>query len=340
MLTTSSQASDSLRRDPQSRSVDGQSSWSTGGQSLPEFLTGVYGVLADPASELAQANDALEGLFRTLRSVRMSVGSEQWQECVQICRRHELKSLLHEDPFTRRAFHKPRGYAGDAVMMDYIYGREEQWPVPQTNRVGEIVYEYTTTSPASNGVRARRGFVADVLDRLAEEVPRPHVLSLAAGHLREAELASAVRRRRLGRFLALDADPLSLAEITRAYACFGVETVQADIRKLVAGRAELGQFDLIYTTGLYDYLPQRLGRRLATSLFRMLRPRGRLVIANFLPSIHDIGYMEAYMDWYLTYRNREDMINLTMDIQEDLIRDIMLWSEENHNVLFLDVSRA
>ena len=60
--------------------------------------------------------------------------------------------------------------------------------------------------------RARRGFVAEVIDRLVDEVPRPHVLSVAAGHLREALLSSAVKRRKLGRFVALDSDADSVAE--------------------------------------------------------------------------------------------------------------------------------
>ncbi len=83
-----------------------------------------------------------------------------------------------------------------------------------------------------------------------------------------------------------------------------------------------------------------MGRRLASNLFRMLRPKGRLVIANFLPDIRDVGYMEAYMDWFLVYRNREQMINLTMEIPQAAIRDIILWSEENQNILFLEVKKA
>ena len=41
------------------------------------------------------------------------------------CLNHPIRDLLHQDPFTYRAFAKPRGYAGDAVMMDYIYGLGE-----------------------------------------------------------------------------------------------------------------------------------------------------------------------------------------------------------------------
>jgi SAM-dependent methyltransferase len=251
-----------------------------------------------------------------------------------------LKALVHQDPFTYRAFSKPRGYAGDAEMIDYIYGREEHWAPPHTTPIGSYVFDYTTMSPASKGVRTRRGFVADLLDRLADEIPMPHVLSVAAGHLREVELSAAVKRRRLGRYAALDADPHSLALVERCYGRFGVETVAADIRELFTARRDIGQFDLVYTMGLYDYLPQRLGRRLAASLFRRLRRRGRLVIANFLPEIHDIGYMEAYMDWFLVYRNREEMVNLTMDIPQADLRDIILWSEENQNILFLEVKKA
>ena len=30
--------------------------------------------------------------------------------------------MLHADPMARRSFEKPRGYAGDAVLLDDLYG--------------------------------------------------------------------------------------------------------------------------------------------------------------------------------------------------------------------------
>ena len=141
----------------------------------------------------------LDDLFGGLALLRRGSAPESWRAAIAECRRHPLLNQLHEDPFTRRAFAKPRGYAGDAVMLDYVYGREELWPEPVATPLGRAIFRYTTLAPAAEGVRARRGFMADLLDRLAETIGHPHVLSVAAGHLREANLAAAVRRRRLGR---------------------------------------------------------------------------------------------------------------------------------------------
>jgi SAM-dependent methyltransferase len=194
-------------------------------------------------------------------------------------------------------------------------------------------------APASEGVRARRGFIADLIDRLAEESHKPHILSIAAGHLREASLCAAVKRRRIGRFVALDGDELSLQEVQRCYSCFGVETVGANIRRLLGKRVSFRDFDLVYSTGLFDYLQQSTGRRLVSNMFQMLRPGGRLVVANFLPGVRDVGYMEAYMDWNLVYRTRRDMIDLTMEIPESDICNATLFSEENRNIILLEVTK-
>jgi hypothetical protein len=95
----------------------------------------------------------------------------------------------------------------------------------------------------------------------------------------------------------------------------------------------------VYSTGLFDYLNQRAGRRLVTSMFQMLRPDGTLLVANFLPGVRDIGYMETFMDWRLIYRSRREMADLTMDIPEDEIKCVSLFSEECRNIVFLQLTR-
>ena len=309
------------------------------GELLVQLLDDVQRRLTAESHNEPVVNRALDDLFLSLREWKLNCGADDWQQFLTICREHPLMDVVHQDPFTFRAFSKPRGYAGDARMMDYIYGREEDWEPPAADPVGRRIFNYTTLAPASEGVRSRRAWIAQRIDRLAQRRDKPHVLSIAAGHLREVNLSAAVRRRKLGRMAALDADGESLAEVSRCYGRFGVETFPTPFRSLLTNRCDVGKFDLVYTTGLFDYLDQRVGARLVSTMFQMLRPGGRLVVANFLPGVRDIGYMEAYMDWRLIYRSRREMTELTMDIAEEEVRHLRIFSEENQNIIFLELSK-
>jgi 2-polyprenyl-3-methyl-5-hydroxy-6-metoxy-1,4-benzoquinol methylase len=301
--------------------------------------------LLDQVYERLQAGQVTEGLndlFPGLQARRLTATAAEWAEFVRRCLRHPLRGILHQDPFTHRAFSKPRGYPGDAVLLDFIYGPEEGWPAPEgTSELGRKIFAYTTRSEPCEGVRARRGFIADLLDRFVDEVHKPHVLSVAAGHLREGLLCAALKRRKVGRFVALDSDKESLEVVERDYAAYGVEALLMSVRQLLTGRAKLGQFDLVYSTGLFDYVQQTTAQRLTYSLFQMLRPGGKLVLANFLPHIHinGVGYMETYMDWKLICRTRHEMDDLTFEIPEDDIEEVRLFKREKRNIVFLEVTR-
>jgi extracellular factor (EF) 3-hydroxypalmitic acid methyl ester biosynthesis protein len=308
------------------------------GPPLPEdekLLDHVHELLLD-----GRVYEGMEELLLTLKARRLSAPREEWQRLVKFCVSHPLQTLLHQDPFTRHSFTKPRGYPGDAVLLDYIYGHDEGWALPEdTTRLGHAIHEFTIRSPACEGVRTRREFIANVLDELGS-AGRPRVLSVAAGHLREAALSAGMKRRRFARFVAMDADAQSLREVERCYGRLGVEPLLATVRTLLSPSQSLGEFDLVYSTGLFDYLAQPTAQRLALALFRMLAPRGRLVLANFLPGIPDLGYMESYMAWELIYRTRAEMLDVAARIPQGEMRDIRLFAEENQNILFLEATRA
>lgn len=296
-------------------------------------------LLFESNAEHERVGQAMDELIRGLYWQKLNSSDDEWEASIRRSREHRLREMIHEDPFTRRAFEKPRGYAGDAELLDMIYGPEERWPEPAASPMGKSIYRYTSAAPAPEGVRARRGFIADLIDRLAAETPGLSILAVAAGHLREASLSAAVRRRRLGRFVALDADAVSLQEVNRAYGAFGVETVVAPFSHLITGRAQPGKFDLVYSTGLFDYLSDSTGRRLVRTLFDMLKAGGQLVVANFVPGIRDVGFMEAFMDWRLIYRTRRDMVEVTMEIDESEISDLTLFTEENRNIIFARLTK-
>lgn len=296
-------------------------------------------LLTESRGNVEMVGRALDMLFGSLNQHRLGCTSEDWQSLIKQCREHALLSVIHQDPFTGRAFNKPRGYAGDAEMIDMIYGPEDRMPEPAATELGLDIYRYTSKAPASEGVRARRAYIADLIDETTTQKPGQEILAIAAGHLREAHLTTSVRRGRIGRFVALDSDATSLQEVQRAYGSYGVETVPASFGVLITNRLNIGQFDLIYSTGLFDYLNENTGRRLVTTMFDMLKPGGEMVVANFLPGIRDIGYMEAFMDWKLVYRTRQDMVNLTAEIDESEISNLSLFAEENQNIIFLRVAK-
>lgn len=287
----------------------------------------------------ATIGTTMHHLVGRLNERRLGVPPEQWLKDVERIRRHPGFSVVHKDPFSRRAFEKPRGYAGDAVMMDYIYGIDEGKYPETLSPEARAIFDYTARAASSSGVRSRREEISLLLDSFAVERPKARILAVASGHMREADISSAVRRRRFSTFQALDADVESLSEVSNCYGKYGVSCQHANVALLIAGRKQLEAYDMIYSTGLFDYLNYRSGSKLASQLFAALNPRGKLVLANFMPTIRDIGYMEACMDWFLIYRDRQAMASLLDRIPPSELGDVRIWAEENQNVVFIEIEK-
>ncbi len=279
------------------------------------------GTVAEPAreDELRQAKEQLasgrfeegmELLFAEFAARRRRVDNTQWDTyCASVRDDGSLMQMLLESPLTRRAYTKPRGYAGDAVLMDLIYGRAGAHDGP-LSKVGRAILHCEYNAQGSRSVRSRCELIAQEIDRAAECVHRPDVLAVACGHLREADLSTAIQTGRFGTFIALDNDVESLREVDRCYKGLGVTPRIGSVRDLLTRRKEMGSFDLVYATGLYDYLNQKTARALTSVLLTTIRPGGKLVVGNFAPDMHDIGYMEAVLDWRLVYRNEAQMADL------------------------------
>ncbi|MBM3240522.1 class I SAM-dependent methyltransferase [Candidatus Poribacteria bacterium] len=166
-------------------------------------------------------------------------------------------------------------------------------------------------------------------------------MSIACGHLREALLSKAAQNRALGRYVALDQGPLTIETVKQQLSDIGVEAYICSIRKLFGSRRdELGKFDFIYSSGLFDYLADSTGSRLLEVIFQMLNPGGKVCITNFVPGIYTAGYMEAIMDWWLIFRDEQAMQQLTSRIPRSQIAQQRIFHEDNQNVLFLEIEKV
>lgn len=296
--------------------------------------------LLDRASGLIQAGRAVEA-FRLLTPPLSALWSEaratgREGEMQQWCRQHPLHALVQQDPFTHRAASKPRGYAGDAVMMDFIYTGT---PPPGTTALGAEVFSATTCAGMGLSVRYRRQLLKSLIDDTVVSHAAPRVLSVASGHCRELEGSLAETPHFAGEFVALDQDPLSCEEVARVHAAHRVRVINQGVRELASGPlgATLGSFDLVYSAGLYDYLPDVLARRLTRRLLGMLRPGGRLLLANFVPGGSGRGYMELFMDWTLILRNEAALRALS---EAAGASSLTTFHDPHRNVVYAELQRS
>ena len=286
-----------------------------------------------------QVTPAMDTLCDSLWDLRRELPPAEWERLTrEECRTHPVQALLHESPLARRAFVKPRGYPGDAELLDLVYGHGE---LPtRLPAIAGALYGYEVQMTAAVSVRARRDLLATLIDCVAGEVRAPRVLSVACGHLREGPRSRAVRERRISAFYALDQDERSLNLVAREQGAYGVQPVHGSVRSLLAGDTRFEPLDLVYAAGLYDYLEHKVAAQLTATLFSMLRPGGRLLVANFAPSLRDAGYMEAFLDWVLIYRDEPEVERFVEQIPVHEIASRRLFRDAPGNVVYLEVRRS
>jgi extracellular factor (EF) 3-hydroxypalmitic acid methyl ester biosynthesis protein len=212
---------------------------------------------------------------------------------------HSLHNLLMEDPYSWRAAAKPRGYAGDAMLIDLIYDRQ----VPdKTSPVGRRLFDVTTAFPVCEAVRHRRSIMEEKLAKAFLHGKR--ICSLACGHFREGDQLIGEDLRNI---TLVDQDAHSLAHIEGNHGS-NVRLIEANVLKYLRTAASRGEkFDLIYTLGLTDYLDNRAMQLLHKLMKACLTPGGQIFLANFVPNHLARGWMDAVMDWHLIYRTEAEL---------------------------------
>jgi SAM-dependent methyltransferase len=277
-------------------------------------------------------------LFDGLHKTRRQMPREVWQSfCKNVASKHGLAEFTRQDPFTLHSERKPRGYAGDAALLDYIYGYRE---VP-TTAVGRSIFEYTTGTTVSQAVRNRAQRIAGIIDHIVNLRGSARVLSIACGHLREADMSQAVGEGRNVEYVALDQDTESLAYVNERLRGKNVRTVEGSVVDLLRGKhKDLEGFDLVYAAGLYDYLSQKVATRMTSWMFNATRPGGITLLTNFVHDVLEAGYMEAFMQWELIFRSPEELVDTARRIPADQIAATKTYVEDGAAVVFVELHKA
>jgi hypothetical protein len=242
---------------------------------------------------------------------------------------------------TNHASEWPRGYPGDAGLLDIIYRHRPGAGDELSERARRLHHAIQAGAPARS-VRHRRMLLADAIDEAAVATPGAEILSVACGHLREAEWSLALAGNSISRFIAADQDRASL---DRMEADYGerfpvIAPTPISVRDILGGKTRtLGRFNLVYAAGLYDYLPDAIAKALTRRLFGLLHPGGRLLLGNFSTGIAETAFMEAIMDWPLLWRTQAEIAAFASSIPAADIASQTVWPDATGTCWYLDIRR-
>jgi hypothetical protein len=296
-------------------------------------------VLDATSRQVEQRKDPAEIIRRLmshLDATRSKYSAEVWHALIPVAQSHSVLEYFLEDPLTRWSYHKQRGYSGDAELLDYIYcDPHVAESVASASEVGRALYSHTKNVPSCVAARERRDLLTRYVDDTAIKAGgQGEILAIAAGHLREANRSAALRNKHLKRWVALDQDPQSVGLIARDFRGTAVEALDGSVRTVLTRGHKLGKFDLIYASGLYDYLAHNVAVKLTKTCMKMLKPNGTFLFANYAEGNPDAGYRETFMDWVLLLRSEADMWSIINASVDRNTVEARVFFGENRNVLY------
>ena len=97
--------------------------------------------------------------------------------------------------------------------------------------------------------------------------------------------------------------------------------------------------DIIYASGLFDYLDERAGAVLVKRMFASLNVGGVLLVPNLTPLNDEAGYMEAVMNWWMCYRTGPDMLKLADHVDASRAKVSTFLTSENR-IAWLRIERT
>jgi hypothetical protein len=267
-----------------------------------------------------------------------------------------LMPIMMACPLHRRAYEKPLGYAGDYRMMELCFARQPG---------GEGLFGRFLHTIGQNYTLARAVVAREVVTReaICNAVATPgvgpvRILALAAGAAIELRrfLDETGPLRRPVELILLDQDrsahetahrhlTRALLERHQGALPVTVHCLHFSVRQLLRPqtaedlrvvRETLADLDLVYSSGLYDYLPERVASALTQLLYSRIRDSGRLLLGNLVETPDSTWIMDYVWGWPLVYRTEKTMLRLAEGLTPGGAR-VGIVRDATGRCLFLDV---
>ena len=257
---------------------------------------------------------------------KAETGAKEEVDILRAAFRARIAPWFNQSWFMNRALSKPRGYPGDYQILEAIYDHA----VNTSGGIGEVLDTYFLQNELARAVLGRKDKCRNILQALIAKHPEESVaiLDIACGPCRELS--------DLGRnfsdahhvFHGLDYDQEALDYAKRKAIEAGVSeknitfTKQNVLKMISSDRnvATFGQFDLIYSVGLYDYLPDDILVRVLVGTLAMLNDKGQYVVAFKDSRRYDKTEYQWHVDWHFFQRTEEDCRRLLEQANAKIIQ--------------------
>jgi hypothetical protein len=222
---------------------------------------------------------------------------------------------------------RPYGYPGDFDVLEYVYDLSPystSGPTSSSSSSGALLDLWSWNLTLPRAVRARK----NVLRMLLQERLSAREGNSAAGSLRVLSFASGAARelrelrsksRGLLDVTLVDQDRRALdyargALLGNAWAP-QVTVVEGDVVRTDATAAGIdGCFEVVYSFGLFDYLPDRLLLESARPFVAKVAPGGEFVFCLKDARYYDATVYDWFWDWRFVPRVREDGFRLAREL--------------------------
>jgi len=261
--------------------------------------------------------------------------------------RKQLWNIILCSKMMKRTNLKPRGYAGDSEMMRLIYLNDAQGK----STFSKLMHLHPVGMPGAEAVRNRRKLIVKVINGLHNNISEDRklkVLSVACGPAFELQdIFQTPRDFDKFHYTLLDQDRAALYEAANVInqvekankSELKVDYLTESVRTMITTREltkKWGQFDFIYSLGLFDYLTPPVAKAVLKKLYQILKPGGEIIIGNFHTSNPSRIFMEYWLDWVLYYRTESDFIEL---IDPDWKTENSVYFEDTKAQMFLHLKK-
>lgn len=257
----------------------------------------------NPDETLLSIQQAVDTVCDVCEAFEKEIKDKDIIRDVQVRFREKTNSILSKSYFINRTRTWPQGYQGDHKTLEFMYKN-----TPLSEGIGYYFDVYSLHRPLATGVRNRLKKLEHIIRQELRARRNPSILNIACGSCREVSDLAADLKESGATITCIDLDQDALAFAADRLLFTGLSPLTSEqvvLRKYNAVRMfdhelnmkEFGMQDIIYSVGLFDYLPTDFLITLLRSLYNMISPGGKLITSFKDASRYRYYEYHWFLEW-------------------------------------------